>query len=85
MPWGLVIVRSAEKQLRKVQAKDRKRIITALVEMRGNPFGGDIAYLKGQGTTFRRQVGNWRILFDIHAERRLVVVTAVKPRTSATY
>ncbi len=83
MPWD--VVRSAEKQLRKVQAQDRERILAALVRMREDPFAGDIAYLKGQEAALRRRVGKWRIFFDVHPQEHRVVVLGIVRRTSTTY
>ena len=85
MPWDVVLVRSAEKQLRKVPAQDRARILSALATMQEDPFGGDIAYLKGQEAALRRRVGSWRIFFDVYPEEHRVVVLAIVRRTSTTY
>jgi len=85
MPWDVVLVRSAEKQLRKVPAQDRERILATLVRMREDPFGGDIAYLKGQEAALRRRVGKWRIFFDVYPQEHRVVVLGIVRRTSTTY
>ena len=85
MPWNLVLVRSAEKQLRKIQSKDQQRIIAALEQMRADPFSGDVAYLKNQGATLRRRVGDWRLFFDLYPDERLIAIVAIKRRTSTTY
>jgi mRNA-degrading endonuclease RelE of RelBE toxin-antitoxin system len=53
--------------------------------MREDPFAGDIARLHGQPTAWRRRIGNWRILYDLYPERQLIVVAAVRRRTSTTY
>jgi mRNA-degrading endonuclease RelE of RelBE toxin-antitoxin system len=52
--------------------------------MRQDPFRGDVRKLQGL-PGLRRRVGNWRIFFEIVAEHRQVVVTAVERRTSTTY
>jgi mRNA-degrading endonuclease RelE of RelBE toxin-antitoxin system len=49
-------------------------------EMCENPFSGDIRFLKGLGGTLRKRVGDWRILFEINLENRLIFVTAIKRR-----
>jgi mRNA-degrading endonuclease RelE of RelBE toxin-antitoxin system len=53
--------------------------------MQANPFSGDIVRLKNQPATFRRRVGNYRILFDVHPATGFVDVVAIKRRTSTTY
>ncbi len=85
MNWDVVLVRSAEKQLRKAPSPDRERILTALAQMREDPFRGDIAYLKGLDAAMRRRVGNWRIFFDVYPKEHRVVILAILRRTSPTY
>ena len=88
MPWVLVVGRSAEKQLERISQKDRERLLAVLIQMRVNPFVGDVVQLRGIENAYRRRVGSWRILFDIYplkAKKRLVVITAVVRRTSSTY
>jgi len=83
--WELVVTRPAEKSLGKLPAKDRAKIQSALLEMRENPFVGDIARLKAQPSAWRRRVGNYRILYDIVPENVRIVVTGILRRTSTTY
>ena len=85
MVWEVVLARSAAKQLRKLPASDRQRILAAPRQMESDPFSGDIAYLKSQPSAFHRRVGNWRILYDLDFERRVVGVAAIVRRTSTTY
>jgi mRNA-degrading endonuclease RelE of RelBE toxin-antitoxin system len=84
MQWTVLLAGPARKSLDRVPASDRKRILTALDEMQQNPFGGDVRKLQGL-PGLRRRVGNWRIFFEIVAEPRQVVVSAVERRTSTTY
>ena len=85
MTWSLVIASPAEKVLRRIPAVDRERIDDAFSEMCLNPFAGDVKSLRGGKGALRRRVGDWRFLFDLHQEQRLIVVTAVKRRGSKTY
>lgn len=85
MRWDLHVAGPARKQLDRLPSKDRERILALLVAMQDNPFQGDIQHLKNQLSAFRRRVGDWRILFDPHPDRHLIVVTAVERRTTTTY
>jgi mRNA interferase RelE/StbE len=86
MMWELFITKSAAKDLESLVPRDRERIKTALWGTRENPFRGDIVRLKGAGDiAWRRRVGDWRILYDLHSAERRVVVTAIARRTSTTY
>jgi mRNA-degrading endonuclease RelE of RelBE toxin-antitoxin system len=84
MEWTVVLAGPARKALKRIPAGDRTRILATLVEMRENPFGGDLRKLQGL-PGFRRRVGNWRIFFEVVPERRHVVVSAIERRTSTTY
>ena len=85
MRWDLYVAGPARKQLERMPAKDRERILAVFVTMCENPFQGDIQHLKNQPSAFRRRVGDWRILFDADPHRHLVVVTAIERRTTTTY
>ena len=50
-----------------------------------DPFGGDVKFLRGLNGALRRRVGDWRILYDLNSESKVIVVTAVKRRGSNTY
>jgi len=83
--WDLVVTKPAEKSLSKFPATDKAKIQLALLEMRENPFAGDIARLKAQPTAWRRRVGDYRILYDILPEQLRIVITGIARRTSTTY
>ncbi len=84
-PWKLHVVKSAEKELAEAGAKDSKRLKAALEAMQFDPYSGDIAKLKGEKTAWRRRVGSWRILYDLFPEQHLIVVAAIRRRTSTSY
>jgi mRNA-degrading endonuclease RelE of RelBE toxin-antitoxin system len=48
MAWNLQITGPAQKEFRKLPAKDRARVKDALLAMQQDPFSGDIKRLKGQ-------------------------------------
>ncbi len=86
MRWGLVITSPAGRGLRKVPRADLEHINDALDEMCADPYSGDIKFLRGaSGPTFRRRVGDWRILFELDKKQQSIVVLAVRRRGSKTY
>jgi len=44
---------------------------------------GDVERLRPR--EWRRRVGNYRIFYDLRLEDRLILVTAIRRRTSTTY
>jgi mRNA interferase RelE/StbE len=85
MKWGLIITSPAERGLRKVPRADLEYINDAFSEICTDPYSGDVKFLRGMGETFRRRVGNWRILFELHKSTHMIVILAVKRRGSNTY
>ncbi len=85
MPWDLVITDPAERDLKEPSRDDLRRINRALETMRADPYSGDVKFLKGAGGRLRRRVGAWRIFFRVEQGKHLVVILAVKRRTSTTY
>ena len=85
MAWNLQLAGPAQRDFQKLPQKDQGRVRTALIAMQENPFRGDIKRLKGQPTAWRRRVGNYRIVYDLHAEAQLIVVAGILRRTSTTY
>jgi len=84
--WDCLLAKAAERSLRSIPARDRGRINAALNEMRDDPYSGDIVALRGEYRgLFRRRVGSWRIIFELDAERRRVLVHDILRRTSTTY
>ena len=84
MEWIIGFSNRAEKSLWHVPAADRTRLLSAIDAMRVDPFAGDVVKLKGQAT-FRRRVGNYRIIFSIDFETLAVAVADTQRRTTTTY
>jgi len=85
MTWSLVLTKPAARDLRAAPRADVEHIDAVFEEMRSDPFGGDIKFLKGTNRTMCRRVGDWRVLFDVHADQHLIIVLGVIRRSSNTY
>jgi len=85
MAWNLQITGPAQKEFQKLPAKDQARVKDALLAMQQDPFSGDIKRLKGQAAAWRRRVGNYRIVYDLHVDEHRIVVAGILRRTSTTY
>lgn len=84
MKWGLVTASRARREFRRLPADARHAVDAAFSEMCDDPFSGDVKRLGGTDG-FRRRVGNWRILYKLDAQRKIIVVTRIKRRGSNTY
>jgi len=85
MAWNLQITGPAQKEFQRLPAKDQARVKDALLAMQQDPFSGDIKRLKGQTAAWRRRVGNYRIVYDLHLDEHRIVVAGILRRTSTTY
>jgi mRNA interferase RelE/StbE len=85
MAWNLQVTGPAQKEFRKLPAKDQARVKDALLAMQQDPFSGDIKRLKGRASAWRRRVGNYRIVYDLHVAQQMIVVAGILRRTSTTY
>jgi mRNA interferase RelE/StbE len=85
MAWNLHITGPAQKEFQKLPAKDQARVKDALLALQQDPFSGDIKRLKGQAAAWRRRVGNYRIVYDLHLDEKRTVVAGILRRTSTTY
>lgn len=83
MNWTLLVTKPARKDLARLPRQDQVRIERALDAMQRDPFSGDIKRLEPSG--WRRRVGNYRVFYDLSIAERLIVVTAIRRRTSTTY
>jgi len=84
MTWGLVVASRAKRQYRRLSADDRGAIDAAFLEMRNDPYYGDVKSLRGSDG-LRRRVRDWRILYKLDQALNVIVVTAIKRRSSNTY
>ena len=85
MAWNLQLAGPAQKDFRRLPSKDHARVKATLLAMQQDPFQGDIKRLQGQPTAWRRRVGNYRILYDLDFDQRLIVVAGILRRSSTTY
>jgi mRNA interferase RelE/StbE len=79
-PWKIQIRASALKSLSRLSRPDRERLRGAIRQI---PLVGDVRPLKGEAGLWRLRVGDWRVLYQLDTEHRIVDVTAVASRGSA--
>ena len=82
----MLIHPKAVRELQALEAKDRRSIDKAIMEMLKGPLTGDVRWLKpAELGQYRKRIGRWRIFFEVEVHKRVVFITAVRPRTSTTY
>ena len=79
MTYSVEILRSAQKQLAKVDRQDRSRIIAAIRELADQPHPPGSKKLSGR-PAWRIRVGVYRVIYEICDDRLLIMVIAIGHR-----
>jgi len=79
MKFEVVLKKSITKGLKKLSKSDRIRIFKALKKLE-DPFSLDIRKLTGIEDVYAVRIGNFRIVFKIYFDRKIVFVTRIDKR-----
>lgn len=78
--YEVVVLRPAEKEIRRLAPKIRRQILEKLVGLETNPRPQDARRLHVVERGYRVDSGEYRILYEIDDAERRVVVRVVKHR-----
>ena len=82
--YELRLERRPSKSLRGLPEPGRFRIVSALDEMQRDPFSGNVKALRGEWKGFfRRRVGDYRILYGVDTDIRVISIESVSQRKDA--
>ncbi|MCP5443271.1 MAG: type II toxin-antitoxin system RelE/ParE family toxin [Chromatiaceae bacterium] len=79
MTYALLIERRAQRSLSRIAVQDRERISDAIRRLAEEPRPHGVKKLSGRDA-WRIRVGDYRILYEIHDERLLILVIDVGHR-----
>jgi mRNA interferase RelE/StbE len=80
MTWRLELEKPAQKALRGLPPKDQRRILLALAELTVDPFTARNVKALVDRRGFRLRVGDYRVLYVLHAEVRVIGVERIGQR-----
>jgi mRNA interferase RelE/StbE len=80
MRYEIIIRPSAEKCLDKIPRPDRRRLVDAMEELRDNPRPAGVVKLAGDENLWRIRIGDYRVVYEIHDDRLVVLVLRVAHR-----
>jgi mRNA interferase RelE/StbE len=83
--WELRVSKDALKALAKIPKDHAEKILEVVETLVVNPFVGDIKKIRGEDQTWRRRVGEYRILFELYQNEKIIFVFSIKRRSSNTY
>ena len=78
--YQVLIERSAEKDLKKIAAEERPKLATAMHDLANVPRPTGCRKLVGSENDWRIRVGNYRVIYEIADEVRIVRIVRVRHR-----
>ena len=83
MSYQVLLRPGAERQRRKLDDKTRRRINHALLPLEETPRPPGVVKLRNAENEWRIRVGDYRVIYEIDEDERLVVILRIKHRPEA--
>jgi mRNA interferase RelE/StbE len=81
MPDYKVLFRpSVDRQLRKLPVEIQRRIVREVAALASDPRPSGVVKLKGDENLWRIRIGDYRVVYEIHDDRLIVLVLRVAHR-----
>ncbi len=74
---------SVEKDLRSVPKATIQRILTQIDTLAEDPFPSQSVKLTGAKNLYRLRVGDYRIVYGVHSEEKIIIVHYIRHRREA--
>ena len=78
--YNLAISRTAEKQLRRLRAEDRRRVARAMLALGVEPHPSGSRKLTGYDDVFRIRVGVYRIIYSVSGRTLVIIILKIGHR-----
>lgn len=83
MPWELIVLPRAARDLATLPDRDRAVVGQALENLRDDPGQADLAKLSGRVGQWRLRVGRWRVILELRTNEGRIYVLRVLQRKDA--
>ena len=80
--YRVEIVPSARRELEALHRPALQRVVSALRSLSDDPRSGDCRKLVGSQSRYRRRAGNYRIVYEIIDESKVVRVYRIRHRSN---
>ncbi len=78
--YDIEISETAEKQLKKLQRGDQRRVARAIVALADEPRPRGSRKLSGYNDVFRIRVGRYRVTYSVSGNRLIVIILKIGHR-----
>ena len=87
MNWVVKVAEAAQAFIQDLPAKTRRQVSRSITELEQDPFRGDVKPLKGKEWKgfYRKRAGDFRIIFLLRYDQRVIDVSSVLRRSEKTY
>ena len=79
MKWRIIFARPAEKELARLSSEMQLRLGRVIRSLEDDPIPAQVKRLKGR-TEFRLRVGDYRVLYALEHEGRVLTISAIGHR-----
>jgi len=79
MSYSIEILRTAQKQLSKIEQTQQQRIIEAIRKLAADPRPSGCKKLSGR-PAYRIRIGSFRVIYEIYDKQLLVIVITIGDR-----
>ena len=83
MTYRIIIPKLVQKQLDDLPKKQRERLISAIRLLADEPRPSGVKKLKGYDKTYRIRVGDYRVIYNIEDQEKLILVLSSIHRKDA--
>ena len=84
--YTAIFLKRAEKSYKKIPREYQIIIKEKILRLEENPYSsGTIKLLNYPVAQFRKRVGDYRILFDIEEDNKIIIIADVRRRTRTTF
>ena len=83
MTYQVSLRPSAERQRRQLHEHSRRRINEMILALEESPRPSSVVKLRGRTSQWRMRVGDYRIVYEIDDESRVVTILRIKHRREA--
>ncbi len=83
MAYALKFRPAARRELKKIPRPDQEKIVKRIESLKQKPRPPDMNKLKSSDDLYRIRIGDYRVIYQIHDDIRIVRVTRVARRNKA--
>ncbi len=81
--YKLEILRSADKDVRKIDKRYITPILNTIKSLSENPFPLQCKKLKGSKSSYRVRIGDYRIIYEVETKEKIVTIFHIRHRQDA--